>query len=146
MVYHAQRKNISEDAYVKRSHLAREIVETIVITLIIFIVIRLMIQSYHIDGVSMQPGLTDGQYVVVNKTAYLLHPPERGDVIVFHFPRNTQVDFIKRVIGLPGDTVKTDGTRVWVNGILLNEPYISSPANPSAKEWKVPANQYYVLV
>src|SRR5947209_18759182 len=87
----------------KRSHLAREIVETVALTLIIFLVIRFAIQSYRVDGVSMQPGLQSDEYVLVNKTAYLFHPPERGDVIVFHFPDDTTKDFINRVIGLPGD-------------------------------------------
>jgi signal peptidase I len=129
----------------KRSHLAREIVETVALTLLIFLVIRLVIQSYHVDGPSMQPGLTSDEYVLVNKAAYLFHQPERGDVIVFHYPRDTRQDYIKRIIGLPGDTIQIDSTHVWVNGELLNEPYITIPANPFAKIWKVPANSYFVL-
>ncbi|MDQ6644166.1 MAG: signal peptidase I, partial [Chloroflexota bacterium] len=89
----------------QRSHLAREIVETVALTLIIFLVIRFAIQSYRVSGVSMQPGLQSEEYVLVNKMAYLFHAPERGDVIVFHYPLDTSEDFIKRVIGLPGDTV-----------------------------------------
>ena len=129
----------------KRSHLAREIIETVALTLIIFLVIRFAIQSYRVSGPSMQPGLNDNEYVIVNKMAYLFHVPERGDVIVFHYPLNTSEDFIKRIIGLPGDTVRVDSTHVWVNGVLLKEPYISSPANPLAQTWKVPANEYFVL-
>lgn len=129
----------------KRSHLAREIIETVALTLIIFLVIRFAIQSYRVSGPSMQPGLNDNEYVIVNKMAYLFHVPERGDVIVFHYPLNTSEDFIKRIIGLPGDTVKVDSTHVWVNGVLLKEPYISAPANPLAQTWKVPANEYFVL-
>ena len=83
----------------KRSHLAREIVETIALTLIIFLVIRFAIQSYRVSGISMQPGLQNDEYVVVNKMAYLFHAPERGDVIVFHFPLDTSKDFIKRIDG-----------------------------------------------
>ena len=129
----------------KRSHLAREIVETIALTLIIFLVIRFAIQSYRVEGVSMQPGLHDNEYVLVNKIAYLFHAPERGDVIVFHFPLDTSKDFIKRVIGLPGDTITVDSTSVRVDGVLLNEPYISERANPQGQRWTVPINSYFVM-
>ncbi|MFL5664432.1 MAG: signal peptidase I [Ktedonobacteraceae bacterium] len=130
----------------KRSHLAREIVETIALTLIIFLVIRFAIQSYRVEGVSMQPGLQSDQYVLVNKMAYLFHAPERGDVIVFHFPLDTTKDFIKRVIGLPGDTISYTSTTVQVNGVVLNEPYISEKANPLGKNpFVVPPNEYFVM-
>lgn len=135
----------------KRSHLAREIVEIIALTVLIFVVIHFTIQSYHVDGPSMKPNLAPNEYVVVNKTAYLLHPPERGDVIVFHFPyynkNETPPDYIKRVIGLPGDTIRYDASHVWVNGVQLQEPYISKPANPnmSTPEFKVPPDNYFVM-
>ncbi|TMC95694.1 MAG: signal peptidase I, partial [Chloroflexi bacterium] len=76
----------------QRSHLAREIVETIALTLIIFLVIRFAIQSYRVSGPSMLPGLQTDDYVLVNKIAYLFHAPERGDVIVFHYPLDTSED------------------------------------------------------
>lgn len=129
----------------KHSHLAREIVETIALTLIIFLVIRFAIQSYRVSGVSMQPGLQNDEYVVVNKMAYLFHAPERGDVIVFHYPLDTTKDFIKRVIALPGDTITYDSTTVRVDGTLLKEPYISQAANPDGKTWIVPQNDYFVM-
>lgn len=132
----------------KRSHLAREIIETIALTLLIFGVIRFAVQNYLVDGISMQPGLKNNEYVLVNKMAYIFHGPERGDVIVFHWPQDTNKDLIKRVIGLPGDTISTDSTSVRVNGVLLKEPYlprINGPANPSASIWKIGPNQYFVL-
>ncbi|HEX6554059.1 MAG TPA: signal peptidase I [Ktedonobacteraceae bacterium] len=129
----------------QRSHLAREIVETIALTLIIFLVIRFAIQSYRVSGPSMQPGLQTDNYVLVNKIAYLFHAPERGDVIVFHYPLDTSEDFIKRVIGLPGDTITLDNKTVQVDGVVLHEPYISEPYNPSGKTIKVPMDEYFVL-
>lgn len=129
----------------KRTHLVREIVETLVLTIFIFLVIHFVVQSYHVDGTSMQPNLNSSEFVVVNKTAYLFGHPERGDVIVFHYPHNPTDDYIKRVIGLPGDKIRTDFTSVWVNGVQLKETYISAPGNPSAQEWTVPANDYFVM-
>jgi len=129
----------------KRSHIAREIVETIALTLIIFLVIRFAIQSYRVQGISMQPGLQSDEYVLVNKMAYLFHFPERGDVIVFHYPLDTSQDFIKRVIGLPGDTISYNSSTVQVDGLTLNEPYISQAANPAGNTLKVPADDYFVL-
>jgi len=129
----------------KNSHLAREIVETIALTLIIFLVIRFAIQSYRVSGTSMVPNLQNNEYVVVNKMAYLFHPPERGDVIVFHYPLDTTKDFIKRVIGIPGDTISYDSTTVTVDGTVLKEPYISQAANSEGKTLVVPQNDYFVL-
>ncbi len=133
----------------KRSHLVREIIETVALTILIFLVIRFVIQSYHVEGPSMQPGLNTDEYVVVNKVTYLFHAPERGDVIVFHYPYsgpNKPVpDYIKRVIGLPGDTIRTDFTHIWVNGVELKEPYIKKASNPQGQQWTVPPNDYFVL-
>ena len=129
----------------QRSHLAREIVETIALTLIIFLVIRFAIQSYRVSGPSMLPGLQTDDYVLVNKIAYLFHAPERGDVIVFHYPLDTSEDFIKRVIGLPGDTITLDSSTVQVDGVVLKETYISQAYNPSGKTIKVPMDEYFVL-
>jgi signal peptidase I len=129
----------------KRLHLAREIVEVGVLTLLIFLVVRFVIQSYHIEGPSMQPGLQTNQYVIVNKLAYIFQPPKRGDVIIFRDPQDTSQDFIKRVIGLPGDTIVTDYNTITVNGVKLNEKYITAPLNRTANRWVVPTGEYFVL-
>ena len=127
------------------SHLVREIIETLALTLVIFVVIHFTVQNFMIDGPSMQPSLMNNQYVLVNKVAYLFHAPERGDVIVFHWPVDTNKDLIKRVIGVPGDVIVIDSKTVRVNGVLLNEPYIMAPANPTGNTWVVPANEYFVM-
>ncbi len=129
----------------KRSHLAREIIETLALTLIIFLVIHFTVQNYMVEGTSMQPSLNNNQFVLVNKLAYLFHAPERGDVIVFHWPKDTTKDLIKRVIGLPGDTIVITSYTVQVNGVVLKEPYISSQANPGGQRLVVPSNDYFVL-
>jgi signal peptidase I len=127
------------------SHLVREIIETLALTLVIFVVIHFTVQNYMVDGTSMQPSLINNQYVLVNKLAYLFHAPERGDVIVFHWPVDTNKDLIKRVIGVPGDVIVIDYKTVRVNGVLLNEPYIMAPVNPAGIRKVVPPNDYFVM-
>ena len=104
------------------SHLVREIIETLALTLIIFVVIHFTVQNYMVDGTSMLPGLQNNQYVLVNKLAYLFHAPERGDVIVFHWPVDTNKDLIKRVIGVPGDVIVVDSSTVPVSYTHLTLP------------------------
>jgi signal peptidase I len=128
----------------RRAHLAREIIETIVLAVVIFVAIRFSVQTFSVDGNSMQPGLHTGEYVLVNKLAYLFHGPSRGDVIVFHYPLDPTQDFIKRVIGLPGDKVVVNPTQVYVNGALLHEPYIISPENVSITITLKP-DEYFVM-
>lgn len=129
----------------KRSHLAREIVETLALTLLIFLAIHFTVQNYQIDGTSMTNTLQNGQFVLVNKISYLFRSPERGDVIVCHEPDSPDRDIIKRVIGLPGDTIVLNSIDVWVNGVELNEPFIRGKYNPQAETVKVPPNDYFVM-
>jgi signal peptidase I len=123
----------------------REIVEVVAIIVLFFIIVHFVVQNYQVKDTSMQPTLNANADVMVNKTAYLFHGPERGDVIVFHVPRDTQRDYIGRIIGLPGDTIQTDSSQIWVNGVLLSEPYVHMPTNPVARIWKMPPNSYFVV-
>jgi signal peptidase I len=133
--------NVSE----KRTRFIRELIETIALTLLIFLVIRFAAQSFRVDGESMEPGLHTDEFVLVDKVTYLFHAPERGDVVVFHYPLDTQRDFIKRIIGLPGDTISTTSTSVAVDGQTLREPYISLPFNFESDTWKLGPNQFFVM-
>ena len=120
--------------------------EILVFCVIIFLVLRFVVQSYQVQGPAMQPGLQKNDNVMVNKTSYLFHKPERGDIIVFQYPyADRSGNYVLRIVGLPGDTIKTDLTHVWVNNVQLNEPYISKPANIAGQQWTVPPNQYFVL-
>ena len=110
--------------------LLRELVETIVLSLIIFLLIRQVIQNYRIESHSMQPNFYEGQFILVNKLAFKLGEPERGEVIVFHNPNNVEEDYIKRVIGLPGDTIEIRDQTVYLNGEVLTEPYQINPFAP----------------
>lgn len=112
---------------------AREVIETIVLTAIVFLVVNITARPYRVDGPSMQPGLYTNDFVMVNMLAYDFGNPQRGDAIVFHPPSDTSVSYVKRVIGVPGDHITITANAVIVNGHTLNEPYIA-PLNPSAPE------------
>jgi signal peptidase I len=101
----------------------RELIETIVLSLVIFLLIRQVVQNYRIESHSMQPNFYEGQFILVNKLAYRLGAPERGDVLVFHNPNNLEEDYIKRIIGLPGDTIDIYNGEVFVNGQPLAEDF-----------------------
>jgi signal peptidase I len=133
--------NVSE----KSTHLIRELIETIALTLIIFLVIRFAAQSFRVDGASMEPGLHTDEFVIVDKMSYLFQSPQRGDVIVFHYPVDTRKDFIKRIIGLPGDTIHVTSNSVIVDGQILHEPYISHPSNFENNTWKLGRDQFFVM-
>jgi signal peptidase I len=129
----------------KHTRLVRELIETIAFTLLVFLLIRFAAQSFRVDGESMEPGLHTDEFVMVDKVTYLFHAPERGDIIVFHYPVDTSRDFIKRVIGVPGDVVSTTSTNIIVDGQTLHEPYIRVPFNFEINTWKLGPNQYFVM-
>ncbi len=133
----------------KRYRLIREVIETLVLTVLMFLIIRLAVQNFNIDGHSMEPNLHDQELILVDKWTYLFHPPARGDVVVFKAPPNPALDYIKRVVGLPGDVLTIKDTTVYVNGAALTEPYIQ-PGNqgnpyPSFTNRVIPPNTYFVL-
>ncbi len=109
----------------RQQALLREITTTLLITIVLFLGLRYSAQAVPLDGPSMQPGLHKDERVLVNSLAYIFSQPQRGDVIVFHPPNALTERYIKRVIGLPGDTIRLTLTNVYVNGVKLNEPYIA---------------------
>jgi signal peptidase I len=121
-----------------------DIVETIVLSVLLFAGINTVSARIRVDGFSMEPTLQNSEFVIVNKLAYKLGSPSIGDVIVFHYPVDPTQEFIKRVIGLPGDQVKVSGGLVYVNGKALSEPYIASPPRYNG-EWVVPQGGLFVL-
>lgn len=124
----------------------RECVEIAVLVAILFFAFRIILQSYQVTSTSMSPAIVQSSLVLVNKLAYTTHNPERGDVIVFRYPRDTRVAYMQRIIGLPGDSILINGEHIWINGRQLHEPYTRlSYDNPFAKTWQVPSNQYFVL-
>ncbi len=130
----------------KRS-LWREILETLVLTVAIFLVVKVAVQNFRVDGESMLPNLQNGEYILVNKFDYLVGAPARGDIVVFRAvpAGEPDKDFIKRVVGLPGETVAVRSNVVYINGRALHESYHHLPSNYTFGPRKVPAGDYFVL-
>ncbi|MBX6772136.1 MAG: signal peptidase I [Chloroflexi bacterium] len=148
----------------------RDILETVILTALIFLVVQSVVKNFRVEGTSMEPTLHDNEFLLVDKAVYwsvssdlvrrffpsiqpaagtdrvyLFHPPRRGDIVVFLYPHDRSRDFIKRVIGLPGDVVEVRDGKVFVNGQALVEPYIMSPPRYTMPPMRVPENQYFVL-
>ncbi|PKO12503.1 MAG: signal peptidase I [Chloroflexi bacterium HGW-Chloroflexi-10] len=121
-----------------------EIFQTLVMALIFYFLIDTFFPRVRVENISMKPTLQPGELLLVNKLAYQLGEPHRGDVMVFHYPGNPSEDYIKRVIGLPGDEVRIEGGMVYVNGSLLDEPYIAAPPSYPGV-WAVPEDSFFVL-
>jgi signal peptidase I len=144
---------------------AWELVQVFGLALLMVIVIRNVVQNYRIDGVSMEPNFHDGQFLIVNRYAYCpgihieipivnipiwektwcVRQPKRGEVIIFEYPRDPERDFIKRVIGLPGDIVEVREGAVYVNGEQLAEPFGPNPGSYSAPPVTVGPDEVYVM-
>lgn len=135
----------------KRYRLVRDVIEIVVITAAMFLVMNFAIQNFDVDGLSMEPSLHNGEVLMVDKWSYKFHEPARGDVVVFVAPPEPTKDYVKRVIGVPGDVITIRNTTVIVNGVTLKETYVapSMQGNPFAEKTienlVVPANNYFVL-
>ena len=147
----------------------RETLEVVVLALLMFVGLQASVQNFRVEGSSMDPTLETGQYLLVNKLLYLyfdlarveaflptveyqeantiypFHPPERGNVIVFRPPFDTQRDFVKRVIALPGETIAIREGVTYINGELLEEPYLKVRSLKAQEPFTVPRSTYFVM-
>jgi signal peptidase I len=121
-----------------------DVLETLIWAVVIFVAINAVSARIRVDGASMEPTLHNGELILINKLAYRLGEPQRGDIIVFHYPRDPSQEFIKRVVGLPGDQVNITDGNIYVNGQRLEEPYISISPNYLGN-WVVPQDHLFVL-
>jgi signal peptidase I len=109
---------------VMRKSVLQEYAEALIIAVLLALVIRtFVVQAFKIPSGSMLPTLQVGDHLLVNKFLYSFTPIRRGDIIVFKFPQDESRDFIKRVIGLPGETLEIRGRQILINGVPLSEPY-----------------------
>ena len=147
----------------------REVVETVMLALLVFLCVRASFQNFKVDGSSMYPTLENGQFLIVNKLVYsevdmeklskfiplitasngekrnVFHGPDRGDIVVLQDPRKPEIDLIKRVIGLPGETLEIVDGKVYINDFRLDEPYIKTVWHDNKPKILVPPGQYFVM-
>ncbi len=124
----------------------KEILKTIAISVAITLIITTFIaQITQIRGRSMEPSLIDGERVVNVKIVYRIEKPKRGEVIIFKPPFRTKENYIKRIIGLPGEKIEIKNGYVYINDKLLNEPYIVNRSHDNWGPKIVPPNMYFVL-
>jgi signal peptidase I len=123
----------------------REVVETIVLTVIIFFLIQTVVRNFRVVGTSMEPNLHDSQYLIVDKISYRLGEPRRGDVIVFEPPNRPGEDYVKRVIGRSGELVEVQNGQVFINNQPLDEPYVVYPGSYSMSPRRVGPSELFVL-
>lgn len=139
--------NKKSDTQSPRTHLQLWVRDFIISVMASFFIITFLYQPVKVEGTSMQPELRDQDRLFVNKFAYNFEKISRGDVVVFYYPRDTQKSYIKRVIALPGDDVRIDDGRVFVNGKRVDEPYVPNRFHDtrSMPETVVPPDEYFVM-
>lgn len=135
------------DAKSSRTHLQLWVRDFIISVMASFFIITFLYQPVKVEGTSMQPELRDQDRLFINKFAYNFEKISRGDVVVFYYPRDTQKSYIKRVIALPGDDIRIDEGRVFVNGKRVDEPYVPKRFRDtrSMANMIVPPDEYFVM-
>ncbi|MGI8477173.1 MAG: signal peptidase I [Thermomicrobiales bacterium] len=151
----------------------REIIETLLLAFVIFVGVRALVLNFRVDGMSMAPNLHNKEMLLVNRNAYfhfdlnrvlnvlpwedrqgkdavyLFHPPQRGDIIFFNPPTVSDKPYIKRVLGLGGDTMEVKGGSLFVNGVKVDEPYIAPNITDcnqaNCQPWTVPDGDIFVM-
>jgi signal peptidase I len=121
-----------------------DLVETLILAFVLFFGINYVTQRVRVENISMLPTLKPDYLMVVNKLAYRNDKYSRGDIVVFHYQGNKEQDYIKRVIGIPGDHIVVSNGIVKVNGIILKEPYIMEEPR-YVNTWDVPEGKLFVL-
>ena len=155
------------------ARVGREVIEAVLLAVVVFMLLQTTVRNFKVDGSSMDPTLVNGQYLLVNRLVYLriemdrfssivpfwqaeedsvryaIHPPERGEVIVFEFPdrnpSNSKKDFVKRVIGVPGETIDVKDGVPFVDGVVLEEPYLTTKDHSNGRKVELGAGEYYVM-
>jgi signal peptidase I len=124
---------------------ARDVLETLLLAAVIFVLVNTLTGRYEVQSISMEPTLHEGQYLIVSKFAYWLSPAQRGDIVVLDPPdHRSPIPYIKRIIGLPGERVEVRNGRVWIDGVALNEPYVSGPVLYE-RTFELKSDEYLVL-
>jgi signal peptidase I len=124
----------------------RELVEAVLPALVIVLVVNIFLaQATRVEGQSMDPILRDNERLIIEKVSYRFHPPQRGDIVVLRRPHRSVAPLIKRVVGLPGETVTIHDAMVYINGEPLSEPYLDQPTWGSISPVVVPEGHVFVM-
>lgn len=121
-----------------------EIVQTLIMAVALYFAIDFCVARVRVENVSMETSFTEGELLMVNRLNYRFSEPERGDVVIFKAPTDPKKDYIKRMIGLPGDQVSVRDGKLFINGSEIQEPWVHEAMEYSG-EWVVPENEYFVL-
>jgi signal peptidase I len=135
----------------RQKSFVRDTLEIVFLALVLYVVIQYAVQTVHVLGSSMLYTLHDNDLLVASKVSYKIHPPQRGDIIVFKPPDEASRDFIKRIIALPGERLRIINGVVYINDQVLHEPYLPEkwtynnnwPA--SGQDYILPTNMYFVM-
>ncbi len=140
--------------FIKRAVIAIfDFLQSIVVVMAIMVMIYLFVMSpQEIKGASMEPSFVNGEYILTNKILFKLRDPERGDVVIFKSPSNPEIDYIKRIIGLPADTVSLKNNVIYVNDTKVEEPYLAAGISifggsylRENQEVIIPEGKYFVM-
>lgn len=126
----------------------QESAELLFLLLAVYCLGNLLSLRFAVDGASMNPTFSTGQFLLVSRMNYILGQPERGDIMIFHLPQDPSRDFIKRVIALPHEAIEIRDTLIYINGHLLEEPYLVEaclPEHCSDGFWQLGADEYFLL-
>jgi len=141
-----QKQDLQRPNLASRHTLLRDAVEMLLLIATIYTLVNLATARAIVEGASMQPNFYTNQLVIVNRFAYYFGKPQRGDVVVLHNPQDPSEDFIKRVVGLPGELVEIRQGRVYANGTELEEAYIPRFCTSGCDgSWILDDEQYFVL-
>jgi signal peptidase I len=135
----------------ERESFFTELLKFVVIAAVIVLPVRIFVaQPFIVSGESMSPTFENGQYLIVDELTYRFNDPKRGDVVIFRYPRDPKEFFIKRIIGLPGETVVIAGGQVSVQTtsgatVALDEPYVKNAGNGRDTTYTVGTDEYFVM-
>ncbi len=147
-------RNIDIETKPKRAiiGLIYELVQVVAISLAIIIPVRyFLIQPFYVKGASMEPSFYDHEYLIIDELSYRFGQPNRGDIVVFHYPNDTKQYFIKRVIGLPGETVEVADGKIKIyndkepNGMILHESYLDQDKTLTTRTVTLKSDEFFVL-
>ncbi len=118
---------------------------TLQVAVLVALVAAFFVRAPQVSGLSMEPRIASGETVLISTLGYRFHQPQRGDIVAFHHDDGAPEVYIKRVVGLPGDRIRIEHGRVFINDVPLPEPYVQHADERSFPELTVPAKTLYVL-